>query len=214
VTAGPTREAIDPVRFLSNRSSGRMGYAVAAAAAARGHQTTLISGPVSLTAPTGVRVLQVVSAEEMLAAVKSEFVSAGALVMAAAVADFRPRRVSLTKIKKAGAGMTLELERTPDILEAIRPLKEDRIVVGFAAETGGLVAEARRKRTEKGVDLIVANDVLAPGAGFEVETNVVVLVEANRVTPLPLLDKREVADRIVAWVEGRRHDTGNVKRET
>jgi phosphopantothenoylcysteine decarboxylase/phosphopantothenate--cysteine ligase len=191
-----------------------MGYAVAAAAAARGHQTTLISGPVSLTAPTGVRVLQVVSAEEMLAAVKSEFVSADALVMSAAVADFRPRRASLTKIKKAGAGVTLELERTQDILEAIRPLKEDRIVVGFAAETGDLVAEAQRKRTEKGVDLIVANDVLAPGAGFEVETNVVVLVEADRVTPLPLLDKREVADRIVAWVEGRRHDTGNVNRET
>ena len=174
---------------------------MAEAAAARGHETTLISGPVSLAAPAGVRVVQVVSAEDMLAAVRSEFLSVNVLVMAAAVADFRPRRVSSLKLKKAGAGLTMELERTPDILESLRAMKQERIVVGFAAETGDPVAEAQRKRREKGVDMIVANDVLALDAGFEVATNRVVLVEEDRVTPLPLLDKREVAERIVSWVE-------------
>jgi phosphopantothenoylcysteine decarboxylase/phosphopantothenate--cysteine ligase len=206
VTAGPTREAIDPVRFLSNRSSGRMGYAVAAAAAARGHETVLISGPVSLAAPAGVRVVRVVSAEQMLSAVRSEFPSSDALVMAAAVADFRPRRASRHKVKKAGAELTLDLERTVDILEAMRGIKQERVVVGFAAETGDPVAEAQRKRRDKGVDLIVANDVLATDAGFEVETNRVILVEAKRITRLPLLAKSEVAERIVSWVE-KHHPT-------
>lgn len=201
VTAGPTREALDPVRFLSNRSSGRMGYAVAEAAVRRGHAATLVSGPVSLVPPPGVRVVDVVSAEDMLAAVRREFGACEALVMAAAVADFRPVERSATKVKKSGAGLTLALERTPDILASLAPLKEGRIVVGFAAETGDPLAEARRKRRDKGADMIVANDVLAPDAGFEVETNRVTFVEENRVTALPLMSKLDVADHIVRWVE-------------
>jgi phosphopantothenoylcysteine decarboxylase/phosphopantothenate--cysteine ligase len=208
VTAGPTREIIDPVRFISNRSSGRMGYAVAEAAAARGHATTLVSGPVALAAPAGVRVVRVVSAAEMLAAVVEEFHRADALVMAAAVADFRPRVVSPLKFKKSAAPRVIELEPTEDILSALLPAKQGRIVVGFAAETGDPVAEAARKRETKGADMIVANDVSEPGSGFDVETNRVTFVEAGRTTPLPLMSKRDVADRVVEWIETKVRNRG------
>lgn len=185
-----------------------MGYAVAEVAVGRGHETTLVSGPVSLPPPAGVRLVKVVSAAEMLAAVLSEVPSCDVIVMAAAVADFRPRQVSSSKVKKAGAGLTLELERTQDILEAVRPEKGGRIVVGFAAETGDPLAEAQRKRRDKGLDMVVANDVLAPDSGFEVETNRVILVEEGGEVRLPLMSKIEVAERIVSWIEARRRARG------
>lgn len=204
VTAGPTREPIDPVRFLSNRSSGRMGYAIAAAAARRGHAVTLISGPVALPAPDGVRVRGVQTAAEMLAAVRAELGACDALVMAAAVADWRPRQVGVQKLKKQAGAPVLELEPTADILLALRPEKGRRLFVGFAAETENLLAEARRKLTAKGLDLIVANDVSQPDAGFEVATNRVTLIPAiGPPDPWPLMPKTEIAERLVEWLAAR-----------
>jgi len=208
VTAGPTREFLDPVRFLSNRSTGKMGYVVAAAAAARGHVVQLVSGPVSLDAPPGVAVTRVTSAEEMLAAVLADFAGCDVLVMCAAVADWRPKQVSSQKLKKDVMSGTLELERTPDILQTVRGLKRPgQMVVGFAAETQNLSAAAEGKLIAKGLDMVVANDVSRSDAGFEVDTNAVSLVTASGVVTLPLLSKRAVAERIVDWIEARRPGT-------
>lgn len=202
VTAGPTREHLDPVRFLSNRSTGKMGFAVAAQAAAAGHHVVLVAGPVALPTPAGVTRVDVVSALDLLAAVQRHLPQADALVMAAAVADWRPRSVSAVKLKKAGMHPTLELEPNPDVLLAVQPLKEGRIFVGFAAETGDPLPEARRKLIAKGLDLIVANDVSQPDAGFAVDTNRVVLLPRDGAPEtLPLLSKQEVAARIVNWIE-------------
>lgn len=202
VTAGPTREFLDPVRFLSNRSSGRMGYAIAAAAASRGHEVVLVSGPVSLSPPEGVQVVDVVSAQAMLEAVSVRIAWCEALVMCAAVADWRPKVKSAVKLKKRGMSPTLELEPTPDILSAVSPLKGNRLFIGFAAETNDVMEEARGKLSRKGLDLIVANDVTKPGAGFEVDTNIVTLIPAEGpAEALPLMSKAAVAVRIVAWTE-------------
>jgi len=194
---------MDPVRYISNRSSGKMGYAIAAAACARGHEVVLISGPVALTAPAGVKVVPVVSAADMLPAVESHFEACDALIMAAAVSDWRPAVVSQQKMKKQNARMELMLEPTADILLTIRPRKGGRVVVGFAAETTEVESEARRKLAAKGLDLIVANDVTQSDAGFDVETNRVVLITTTDRLPLPLMTKREVGERIVEWVESR-----------
>ncbi len=204
VTAGPTREHLDPVRFLSNRSTGRMGFAVAAAAVERGHAVTLVAGPVELSAPAGVKRVDVVSAREMLEAVEQYLLEHDALVMTAAVADWRPKTCSEVKIKKSVMNDVIELEPNPDILQTLRPLKGKRIFVGFAAETGDTEAEARRKLEEKGVDLIVANDVAMPDAGFAVETNRVTLFskEGEPVT-LPLQSKLDVGRALIAWIEER-----------
>lgn len=210
VTAGPTREAIDPVRFISNRSSGKMGYALAEVALSRGHEVTLISGPVSLPAIPGVRLVRVVSADDMSREVRTLIPWSDALIMAAAVADWRPRLPSATKIKKSAQVRCLELEPVPDILSEIRAGKGDRLFVGFAAETGSVEAEAHRKLQAKGLDLIVANDVSAKDAGFEVDTNRVVLVTPDGAEQhLPLMSKRDVAARILAWVETHGADTGS-----
>ena len=207
VTAGPTREAIDAVRFISNRSSGRMGYAIAACAAARAHEVRLVSGPVALGAPARVAVFPVLSAADMLEAVTAHVNWCDALVMAAAVADWRPRHVQAGKIKKHGGPPHLDLEPTADILAQVRPLKGPRIFVGFAAETGSVRAEAERKLHAKGLDLIVANDVSRRDAGFDVETNQVTLLSADgAVRELPLLRKDEVAAHILDWIE--RHAAG------
>jgi len=202
VTAGPTREFMDPVRFISNRSSGKMGYAIAAAAQARGHDVVLISGPVAIPAPVGVQLVPVVSAADMLSAVEGHLEASDALIMAAAVSDWRPAVRSDQKLKKLKTGPELVLEPTEDILLKIRPKKGRRMVVGFAAETSGVEAEARRKLESKGLDMIVANDVTQPDAGFDVDTNRVVLITPKS-DPLllPLMSKREVGDRIVEWVE-------------
>src|SRR5574344_830519 len=166
VTAGPTREFIDPVRFLSNPSTGKMGFAVAAAAHAAGHSVALVAGPVTCSTPSGVRRVDVTSAREMLAAVRRELPKADVLVMTAAVADWRPAKTAAKKLKKSEMKPVLRLVRNPDILKTLRPLKGKKVFVGFAAETGDPTREAVRKCREKGLDFIVANDVAAPGSGF------------------------------------------------
>jgi phosphopantothenoylcysteine decarboxylase/phosphopantothenate--cysteine ligase len=202
VTAGPTREHIDPVRFISNRSTGKMGFAIAQCAAARGHAVTLVAGPVALATPPGVRRVDVISARDMLAAVEAQLSACEALVMCAAVADWRPRRTSDRKLKKCDMSPVLELEANPDILTTIRDRKDGRIFVGFAAETGDPRPEGRRKLSEKGLDLLVANDVSLPDAGFAADTNrVTLLTRDGGEQALPLLSKPDVAERIVAWVE-------------
>src|SRR6266581_408020 len=171
VTAGPTVEDIDPVRFLSNRSSGRMGYRVAEAARDRGARVILVSGPTALPAPSGIERVAVRSAEEMARAVSDRVGEAGVVVMAAAVADYRSARVSPTKVKKAAGPATLELVRTTDILRSLGQAKGERTLVGFAAETDHVIENARKKLREKNLDLMVANDVSREGAGFGTETN-------------------------------------------
>ena len=208
VSAGPTREFLDPVRFLSNRSTGRMGFAVAAAAAAAGHEAVLVAGPVDLPTPAGVRRLDVVSAREMLAALESELAASDALVMAAAVADWRPAETAGAKLKKRGMAPVIALAPNPDILKTLAPLKGGRVFVGFAAETGRAEAEAARKLEEKGLDFICANDVTAPGAGFGTETNIVtILGRGGFREALPLMAKTEVARRIVELVEAKWNGT-------
>ena len=203
VSAGPTREFLDPVRFLSNRSTGRMGCAVAAAAAAAGHEVALVLGPVAIPPPGGLAALdRVVSARDMLAALRRRLAWCDALVMTAAVADFRPARRASRKLHKGAMPETLRLVRNPDVLASLRPRKGGRIFVGFAAETDDVLASAARKLARKGLDLIVANDVTRPGAGFEVATNVVTfLAPGAPPEALPLLSKDEVARRLVARVE-------------
>ena len=199
VTAGPTREHIDPVRFLSNPSTGRMGFAVARAARAAGHAVTLVAGPVALKTPPGVRRIDVVSAREMLAAVRAAVAGADVLVMTAAVADWRPARCAKKKLKKSEMTDMLKLVRNPDILKSVRG---PRIRIGFAAETGLPDAEAARKCREKNLDLVVGNDVTRPGSGFGTATNRVTLVTPDgAVRRLPLMSKLAVARRIVTFAE-------------
>ncbi|MCL1919654.1 MAG: hypothetical protein FWG50_01025 [Kiritimatiellaeota bacterium] len=202
VTAGPTREHLDPIRFLSNRSTGKMGFAIAQAAAGRGHRVTLIAGPVALATPKGVTRIDVTSALDMLAAVERALPGCDALVMSAAVADWRPEQCAGTKLKKRGMNPALRLVPNPDILATVAPQKGGRVFVGFAAETGDPATEARRKLTAKSLDLIVANDVTASGAGFATDTNVVTLFAPGTAPqPLPLMPKLEVAQVIVQWIE-------------
>jgi phosphopantothenoylcysteine decarboxylase / phosphopantothenate---cysteine ligase len=200
VTAGPTREPVDPVRYLGNRSSGRMGYEVAAAAWRRGAEVVLVSGPSHLPPPVGARVVRVETAAEMASAVGEHLPDAEVLVMAAAVADFRPATPAGEKIKKEDGGLErIEMERTADILAATREARRNgALMVGFALETGDAVAKGSRKLTEKGLDLLVVNDATEPGAGFEVETNRCTLLAADgSEEALPLLSKRAVAERIL-----------------
>ncbi len=201
VTAGGTREAIDPVRFIGNRSSGRQGYALAQAALDMGADVVLIT-TVDLTAPVGATLVKVESAREMEEVVLRESAGVDALIMAAAVADFRPARAAAHKIKKHSGVPTIELSRNPDILEAVsRAAQRPRVTVGFAAETQDLLDNAQEKLTRKGLDLIVANDVSAQDAGFAVETNRVVLLRADGTREeLPLMGKDEVAERVVGEV--------------
>jgi phosphopantothenoylcysteine decarboxylase/phosphopantothenate--cysteine ligase len=179
ITAGPTRESLDPVRFLSNRSSGKMGYALAEAAIEAGHEVILVSGPVSLEAPRGAKVLRVETAQELLQAVSrviTDSVEPEIAIHAAAVADYRPKQIAANKIKKSEETITLELERTPDVLGSMRyPLGYAGFLVGFAAETEDLIENARKKLHRKGCDLVIANDVSLPGSGFDSDENEVVL---------------------------------------
>lgn len=198
ITAGPTCEDLDPVRYLTNRSSGKMGYAVAEAAARRGARVILVSGPTSLDAPANVERINVRSAEEMQHAVTDRFPECSVAIFAAAVADYRPRERSDQKLKRAKEPLALALEPTPDILASVSRQKGDRLVVGFAAETENVEENARKKLAAKNADLIVANDVTAEGAGFDHDTNVVTLFSRDaRDLPLPRLNKNEVAQRIL-----------------
>ena len=202
VTAGPTREAIDPVRYISNRSSGKMGFAIAAAAARRGARVTLVSGPVSLETPPGVQRVNVVSAQEMYSAVMSVFQDADVIFAAAAVADYRPADLSSSKLKKSDADQSLLLTRTPDILAMMgRGKRAGQIVIGFAAETDDLEANAVKKLQTKQANLIVANDVSRENAGFDHDTNIVSIFAAGEPRlDLPLLPKTEVAERLLSIV--------------
>jgi phosphopantothenoylcysteine decarboxylase/phosphopantothenate--cysteine ligase len=198
VTAGPTHEDLDPVRFIANRSSGKMGYAVAEAAARRGAKVVLISGPTALQTPEGVERIDVRTAEEMLRAVQARFPAASIAIFAAAVADFRPAEPTSAKIKRTKEPLTIRLEPNPDILATMAKEKGDCLVVGFAAETDHVAENARKKLTAKNVDLIVANDVTAEGAGFGVDTNIVTIFSRDgRDLPLPRMTKAEVAQRIL-----------------
>jgi phosphopantothenoylcysteine decarboxylase / phosphopantothenate---cysteine ligase len=198
VTAGPTYEDLDPVRFLTNRSSGKMGYAVAAAAAKRGAKVLLVSGPTALQGPQGVERIDVRSAGEMARAVQSRFADCTLAIFAAAVADYRPTEKAPQKIKRANGELTLKLEPNPDILASVAKNKGERLIVGFAAETENVAENARKKLTQKNADLIVANDVSSVGAGFDLDTNIVTLFSRDgRDLPLPKMGKAEVAGRIL-----------------
>ena len=198
VTAGPTHEDLDPVRFIANRSSGKMGYAVAEAAARRGAKVVLISGPTALETPESVERVDVRTAEEMLRAVRTRFSPVTIAIFAAAVADYRPAEPATAKIKRTKEPLTIHLVPNPDILATMAKEKGERLVVGFAAETDHVAENARKKLTTKNADLIVANDVTAEGAGFDVETNVVTIFSRDaRDLPLPRMTKVEVAQRIL-----------------
>ncbi len=198
VTAGPTLEPLDPVRYLANRSSGKMGYAIAEEAASRGARAILVTGPTSLAPPKGVEVIRVETALQMRAAVLERFPDATVVIKAAAVSDYRAARPTDSKLKRSEGPLILELTPNPDILKEIGARKGSRIVVGFAAETGDLVRQAERKLKEKHLDLVVANDVAREGAGFCYDTNLVVMVDLHGgIEELPLLSKREVARRIL-----------------
>jgi phosphopantothenoylcysteine decarboxylase/phosphopantothenate--cysteine ligase len=197
LTAGPTQEPLDPVRYITNRSSGKMGYALAEAAAARGAHVVLISGPVHLAPPRGVEVIQVHTAKEMHDQVMERLAPASIVIKAAAVADFHLSKVPDQKVKKTAARVSLELDPTPDILAEVGRKKGDRLLIGFAAETQNLVQEARRKLESKNCDMVVGNLVGGADSGFESDENEVTLVTRTGETiPLARASKREIADRI------------------
>lgn len=202
VTAGPSREPLDPVRYLSNRSSGKMGYALARAAALRGAGVILISGPTALTPPPGVEFVSVETAGQMYDAVLNYHPGADVVIKAAAVADYRPVDTSNKKIKKQGRELSLELTENPDILAELGRRKEGKkLLVGFAAETNDVRKYALDKLHRKNLDLLVANDVTIPGAGFDCDTNMVRLYDKRgKEETLPLMDKNKVAHRILDWV--------------
>ena len=200
VTAGGTQEPIDPVRHISNRSSGKMGYALAEAARDRGASVTLVSAPTSLPQPAGIEVVQVRTAVQMKEAVTSAVSKADALIMAAAVADYQPKDIAGSKIKKDSPTLTIEMVKTPDILSEV---KGNFLKIGFAAESEDVVANARAKLAKKGLDLIVANDISDAESGFDVDTNKVTLIDKKGdEESLPLMSKREVADRVLDRVAG------------
>lgn len=214
VTAGPTREPLDPVRYISNRSSGKMGYAIARAAARRGAQVTLLSGPVSLPKPEGVEVVPILTTQELLERAGERVDAQDVLIQAAAPADYRAKEIAPQKIKKqGGAGMTLELVENPDVAAALGQRKQPhQVFVGFAAETNDVQAHARDKLARKNLDMIVANDVTRPGAGFDVDTNIVTLMTGEGSIALELMTKDEVAQRILDRVlELRGERTGTTE---
>lgn len=198
VTAGPTREMVDPVRFLSNRSSGKMGYAIAEAAARRGARVTLVSGPVALERPQGVETVPITSTLDLYREVTERAKAADLVIQAAAPADFRPLEMARHKIKKTGEGMTLQLTPNPDVAAQLgRDKHAGQILVAFAAETDDLISNARKKLDKKNADMVVANDVTQPGAGFAGDTNRVTLVTRSDARELPLMSKRDVAEAIL-----------------
>ena len=206
VTAGATREYIDPVRFITNRSSGKMGYAIAEAAAQRGAEVQLVTGPATVSPPVGIKTQQVETTLEMYDAVLEAFNETDVVIMAGAPADYRPHEFRPHKIKKTAGTLTLPLERNPDIAQTLGERKTHQTVVCFAAETNDLLENARKKLTRKNCDLIVANDILAEGAGFQSDTNIVTLLDRDgSCEHLPLSSKRDVADAILTKVVSLRN---------
>jgi phosphopantothenoylcysteine decarboxylase/phosphopantothenate--cysteine ligase len=197
ITAGPTREPLDPVRFLTNRSSGKMGYSLVKVAKRRGAEVTLISGPTSIRPPQGVNYIEVERAEEMMKEVLPSFEKSTIGIMAAAVSDWSPE-ISSNKIKKNGKGLVLRLKENPDILKEMGKRKGERILVGFAAETENAIENGKKKLIEKNLDIVVVNDIRAEGAGFEVDTNAITIIDSQgKVSEFPLMSKIEVAERII-----------------
>lgn len=199
ITVGATREEIDPVRFISNRSSGRMGFALAEAALKRGADVTVVRGVTTVEAPSGVKVIRALSAEEMARAVESEAGNASVFIGAAAIADYRPAQRAGEKIKKSQETLTLDLERTPDVLSQVAASRSNgMLVIGFAAETENVVENARQKLERKNLDAIVANDVTRADAGFDTTTNAVTIITKNSdPVELPVMSKREAANRVL-----------------
>lgn len=203
VTAGPTREPVDPVRYISNRSSGKMGYAIAEEAIREGADVTLISGPTALEPPVGAKVIHVETTEEMYNAVMSNL-EVDVVIKAAAPSDYRPQNYSNEKIKKADSDLHVEMTKNPDILKTIGAMKQNQILVGFAAETENVEAYAKKKLSEKNLDFIVANNVKAAGAGFDHDTNIVSIYEENgNETHYDLMDKSRVAEIVLGKVYER-----------
>ena len=200
VTAGPTREALDPVRYISNRSSGKMGYAIARAAASRGAKVTLLSGPVSLPAPDGVALVPFITTQDLLNCALEYAPSADILIQSAAPADYRAEQIAEQKIKKShGEDFVLRLIENPDVAATLGKHKRgNQVFVGFAAETNDVLAHAQGKLVKKNLDMIVANDVTKPGAGFDVDTNIVTLITREEMVSLPMMKKDEVADHILS----------------
>ena len=197
ITAGPNRESIDPVRYLSNRSSGKMGYALARAAVRRGAEVVLVSGPTAIDCPSGVRMIGVTTAAQMRDAVVKEFATATAVVMAAAVADYRPVVTADRKIKRGKDRIELRLEPNPDIVKELGQNKDGKMLIGFAAETEDLTANAAKKLREKNLDMIVANNVAEAGSGFDGDTNIATIIDRTGASrSLPLMSKDELADHI------------------
>jgi phosphopantothenoylcysteine decarboxylase/phosphopantothenate--cysteine ligase len=196
VTAGPTWEYMDPVRFISNRSSGKMGYAIARAALRRGAEVILISGPSHLTPPSPAVFVAVETAEEMREAVRGALKGSHALIMAAAVADFTPNKRNKSKISKSSE-LNVTFRKTPDILSEIGSMNKRPFLVGFAAETGAYISRARRKLIEKGADMVIFNDVTSEGSGFDVDTNEITIIEKKGKSSFPLMTKDAVADAIL-----------------
>ena len=206
ITAGPSREPLDPVRYISNRSSGKMGYALARAALSRGAEVVLVSGPTALEPPSGARTIAVTSAAEMRRAVLGEFPRCTALIMAAAVGDYRPAEIAPRKIKRAKGPLELRLEPNPDILKELGAQKNGKLVVGFAAETEELTTNATKKLRAKNLDMIVANDVTQEGSGFDGDTNIATIIDRSGASfSLPLMSKSELADRIYDHLVSLKH---------
>lgn len=198
VTAGATREALDPVRFLTNHSTGKMGYAIAHAAMLRGASVVLVSGQTALTPPIGVELVSVESAQEMYEAVDERFDAQDIIIMSAAVADYRPKQCATEKIKKKGDVLSLDLERTTDIIGTVGARKRtDQFLCGFSMETENLIENSKEKLSKKHMDLIVANSLRTEGAGFGVDTNIVTLIRENSIQELPIMSKAEVAHHIL-----------------
>ncbi|WP_342525873.1 bifunctional phosphopantothenoylcysteine decarboxylase/phosphopantothenate--cysteine ligase CoaBC [Chryseomicrobium sp. FSL W7-1435] len=200
VTAGPTRERIDPVRYVSNFSTGKMGFAMAQAAANLGADVTLIAGPVGLSTPAGVKRVDVESAAEMLQAVESYFEQSDLVIKTAAVADYKPKNQATQKIKKQQGESSIEMDRTSDILATIGKKKAHQVIVGFAAETNDVETYAEAKRQKKNADYIIANDVTQPDAGFGTETNKVIVFSAQGKTDFPLMPKTQLADELLKFI--------------
>ncbi|HIU75801.1 MAG TPA: bifunctional phosphopantothenoylcysteine decarboxylase/phosphopantothenate--cysteine ligase CoaBC [Candidatus Pelethocola excrementipullorum] len=198
VTAGPTQEPVDPVRYLTNHSTGKMGYAIARMAAYRGAQVTLVSGPVNLSAPIGVETISVLTAEEMFEAVTRNFADQDIVVKAAAVADYKPAKISDEKVKKSDSQMALEMTRTRDILKYLGENKRpDQFLCGFSMETERMIEHSKAKLEKKHLDMIAANNLKVTGAGFGTDTNVVTLISKEEIVELPCMSKEEVADQIL-----------------
>lgn len=202
ITAGPTMEKIDPVRFISNHSTGKMGYALAKVAMLRGADVTLVTGKTNIQKPDFVKVIEVESARDMFEAVDSEFDSQDIVIMSAAVADYRPKNVATEKIKKKDGEAVIELERTDDILATMAARKKEQFICGFSMETENMLENSKAKLEKKNLDMICANNLKVDGAGFGTDTNVVTLIKKDEIKELPMMSKEEVAENILGEIIG------------